>query len=105
MKLYIDDEYFIHVSFHFTWCVSLGNNMKLPIENGQRDVSAGGETTRFQFSKTAGNISHPAHLRSREHTKEKGKRKENNINQRSYRHKFTQGQQTASAEFPRGVLS
>jgi len=35
MKLYIDDEYFIHVSFHFTWCVSLLNNMKLSVENGQ----------------------------------------------------------------------
>jgi hypothetical protein len=35
MKLCIEDEYFIHVSFHFTWCVSLGNNMKLSVENGQ----------------------------------------------------------------------
>ena len=95
----------MNISFHLR-CVSLGNNaVKLSVENGTRDVSAGGETTWFQFSKTAGNISHPVHLRSREHTKEKGKRKEKNINQRSYRHKFTQGQQTASAEFPRGVLS
>jgi len=44
------------------------------------------EPTWLQFSKTAGSISHTTH-------------------HKIYNHKLTQGQQTASAEFPRGILS